>query len=189
MKSSFRLFVAAVALLGLPSALHAEGTATCEASKTCCASAKSTASASGTCSATKGNHVSFKLKGGKTDSVNLALAKLEGVTAAETCCQSKFTTISFDKEKVCSSKIMAALKDAGYKIQTQRVTYAVEGLSCDACSTKVTKALSKLRGVSETKACTESKQAVIDFNPNRVTVETILATLDATGFKASEATN
>ncbi|MBL9126254.1 MAG: cation transporter [Verrucomicrobiales bacterium] len=184
----FTLHLATAALIALPFVVRAEGTGSCDASKACCAT-KATAAASGTCCASKGNHVMLKLKGGKSDSVSAALAKLEGVTAAETCSESKFTTISFDKEKVCSSKIMAALADAGYKVRTQRVTYAVEGLACGACSTKVTKALSKVRGVSDAKVCTESKQAVIDFNPNRVSVEKILAALDASGFKATEAVN
>lgn len=191
MKQSLRLIVASLALASLPVALHAGEGATCSSAKACCATttaAKCEASAS-TCSASKGPQVTLKLKGGRNANVGTTLAKLDGVTTADTCSESKFTTIRYDKDKVCASKIMAALQDAGYRIQTQRVTYAVEGMSCGACSSKVTKALSKLRGVSDAKVCAESKQAVIDFNPGRVSADKILATLDASGFKASEAVN
>lgn len=191
MKQSLRLIVASLALASLPVALHAGEGATCTSAKACCAStaAKCEASTASTCSASKGPQVTLKLKGGRNANLGTTLAKLDGISAADTCSESKFTTIRFDKDKVCASKIMAALQDAGYRIQTQRVTYAVEGMSCGACSTKVTKALSKLRGVSDAKVCAESKQAVIDFNPSRVSADTILATLDASGFKASEAVN
>jgi copper ion binding protein len=191
MKQSLRLIVASLALASLPVALHAGEGATCTSAKACCAAttAKCEASTASTCSASKGPQVTLKLKGGRNANLGTTLAKLDGISAADTCSESKFTTIRFDKDKVCASKIMAALQDAGYRIQTQRVTYAVEGMSCGACSTKVTKALSKLRGVSDAKVCAESKQAVIDFNPSRVSVDKILATLDASGFKASEAVN
>jgi len=190
MKNTLKLIVASTALLVLPASLQA-GEADCAASKTCCPAAKSTSTGtdSSTCCASKGNYVMLKLKGGDAGAISQTLSKVAGVSTADTCSESKFTKISFDKEKVCSTKIMAALKDAGYKVQAQRVTYAVDGMSCGACSSKVTKALTKLKGVSDAKVCTESKQAVIDFNPNKVTTEKILATLDATGFKASEVVN
>lgn len=194
MKNTLKLIVASAAFIVLPASLQA-GEADCAASKSCCPAAKatststSTSTESGTCCASKGNYVMLKLKGGDADAISQTLTHVAGVSAADTCSESKFTKISFDKEKVCSSKIMAAIKDAGYKVQAQRVTYAVEGMSCGACSSKVTKALTKLKGVTDAKVCTESKQAVIDFNPKKVTVEKILATLDATGFKASEVVN
>jgi copper ion binding protein len=193
MTNSLKLLVASAALVVLPASLQAAGDSTCSTAKACCATTtatSTTAKESGTCCASaKGNYVMLKLKGGDAGGISQTLSKLDGVSAADTCSESKFTKISFNQEKVCSSKIMTALKDAGYKVQTQRVTYAVEGLACGACTTKVTKALSKLKGVSETHVCSESKQAVIDFNPSKVTVEKILATLDATGFKASEVVN
>ena len=186
MKSSFKLLVAAVSLSVLPLASQAGKEADCAA---CPATKTASATASGTCCASKGNYVMLKLKGGNAEAISQTLAKVEGVSTANTCSESKFTTISFDKDKACSSKIMTALKTAGFKVQAQRVTYAVEGMSCGACTDKVSKALSKLKGVSDAKVCSESKQAVIDFNPSKVTEEKILATLDATGFKASTAVN
>lgn len=188
MKTSFKLIVASVALIALPAALQA-GDSTCSSAKTCCATTAAKATASGTCCASKGNYVMLKLKGGDAGAISQTLGKVEGISSADTCSESKFTKIAFDKEKVCSTKIMAALKDAGYKVQAQRVTYAVDGLACGACTDKVTKALSKLKGVSDAKVCSESKQAVVDFNPSKVSTDKILATLDATGFKASEVMN
>lgn len=186
MKNSLKLWVAAVSLSVLPLASQAGKEADCAA---CPATKASATSTSGTCCASKGNYVMLKLKGGNPEAISQTLAKVDGVSTASTCSESKFTTISYDKDKACSSTIMSALKTAGYKVQAQRVTYAVEGMSCGACSDKVSKALSKLKGVSDAKVCSESKQAVIDFNPSKVSEEKILATLDASGFKASTAVN
>lgn len=182
MKIPFPLLaVAAAALMTLPGAVQAGETATCPASKS--------DTAASTCCASKGNYVMLKLKGGDAGAISQSLAKLDGVQAADTCCQSKFTKISYDKDKVCAAKILAAVKSAGYKVQAQRVTYAVEGMSCGSCAEKISKSLSKLRGVSDAKVCTESKQATIDFNPGRISEEKILAAMDASGFKASAVMN
>ncbi len=191
MKNHFPILAASLALALLPSSLPATAETTCAASTTCAPPpcATTAAAAASACCASKGDYVLLKLKGGKPAAVSQALAQVDGVGTADTCAESKFTKISYDKEKACSTQIMAALKKAGYRVQTQRVTYAVEGLACGSCSTQVSKALSKLKGVSDAKVCSESKQAVIDFNPNKVSVEKILATLDATGFKASAVMN
>jgi len=186
MNHPIRILIASLSLSLLPLATQAGKEADCAA---CPASKAAATSTGGTCCASKGNYVMLKLKGGNSEAISQTLAKVEGVSTANTCNESKFTTISFDKDKACSSKIMSALKTAGFKVQAQRVTYAVDGMSCGACSDKVSKALSKLKGVSDAKVCSESKQAVIDFNPSKVTEEKILATLDASGFKASAAVN
>ncbi|MGE3308837.1 MAG: heavy-metal-associated domain-containing protein [Limisphaerales bacterium] len=193
MKKPLSTLVAAVSLsLLAPSlTLTAATETTCAASATCASATAATASTASACCASeaKGDYVLLKLKGGKRASLTQALAQVQGVGATETCGESKFTRISFDKEKACSTEIMAALKKSGYRVQAQRITYAVEGLACGSCATQVSKALSKVKGVSDAKVCSESKQAVVDFDPNKVSAEKILATLDATGFKASAMVN
>ena len=189
MKRSLQILLASAAVAVLPLSLQAAGDADCAVCPLSKTTGTTTTAATATCSASKGNYVMLKLKGGDATAISQTLAKLDGVSAADTCCESKFTKISYNKEKVCSSQITAALKDAGYKVQAQRITYAVDGLTCGGGSDQVTKALSKLKGVSTAKVCSETKQAVVDFDPARVSAEKILATLDATGFKGSELIN
>lgn len=185
MNKTFTLSLLASAAMA--TSLFAGPEGTCPASKgTTCASSTTTSTQ---CSATKGQYVMVKLKGGDQANISKAFGKLEGVSAVETCNESKFTKVAYSKDKVCADKIMAALKEAGYKVETQRVTYAVDGLSCGACCDKVGKALSKIKGVSDAKVCAESKQAVVDFDPARTSADKVMAAIDSAGFKASEALN
>lgn len=194
MISSLRLALVASALIALPGSLLAEDAgACCAATKAtaaageCCAAGKT--AASGECCASSGQYVMIKVKGKDTARLATALGKVDGVSGVETCTETKFTKIAYSKSKACPDTILAAVKDAGYRVETRRVAFAVEGMACGACADKVSKALTKVRGVSDVKVCTESKTATVDFNPGRVKGEQLVAALDAAGFKSSEALN
>jgi copper ion binding protein len=195
MKNSLTLLLTAAALAAT-SSLALAG----DASKECCA-AKTTSTAGACCAASKvsstapsgstdgASYVMVKLKRADDAAIQKSLAKLDGITSVETCSESKFTKVAYSHDKVCSDKVMAALKASGHKIEAQRVTFAVDGMACGACETKVAKALAKVKGVSDSHVCSESRQAVVDFNPKRVSSDAILAALDSAGFKASVAAN
>jgi copper ion binding protein len=181
MKNPIHIVAVAAALI-VPTSLFA--------GEECCPAAKASSSTAqaGCCSA-KGQQVLLKIKASDAAALDRKLAALEGVTEAHTCPDSKYTKINFNTEKVCSDKLMTAIGKAGLSVEAQRVTYAIDGMSCGACSDKVTKALSKVKGVSDAKVCQESKQAVVEFNPKKVSAEKVLAAIDATGFKASPVVN
>lgn len=184
MKTPIRFLIAA-ALVALPLAGRAEQC--CAADKK--ADCKATASAS-CCAAKAGaDSVMLKIKNVDNAALQAALGKVEGITGVETCSESKFTKVAFSKDKACSDKVMAAVRKAGYRIEARRLTLAVDGMACGACSDKVSKALSKVRGVTVNGVCSESKTATVDYNPRRVSAEKVFAALEAAGFKATESLN
>lgn len=195
MKNSLTLFLAAATIATTPALTFAgDASKECCAAKTatataaCCAASK-VAAASPSCAANGGAYVMVKLKRADNAAIQQSLARLDGVTSVETCSESKFTKVAYSQDKVCTDKIMTALKASGYKIEAQRVTLAVDGMACGACESKVTKALAKVKGVSDSHVCSQSRQAVVDFNPKKVSSDAILAAIDAAGFKASLAAN
>src|SRR4030095_10538723 len=122
MRTNTRLLVLAAALIAPIVGLRAD--------EPCCPASKAKTTSTTQCTAAKGQYVLVKIKGGGDASLDKAIGKLEGVTTVETCTESKFTKIGYSKEKVCGDSVLAALKDAGYKVETQRVTYSVAGISC-----------------------------------------------------------
>lgn len=186
MNLSLRTLLTAAALITAPLALRAADDAkACAADSAGCSAAKTAAC----CSSAKQQHMSLKLKSAGGGDPQTALAKVKGVSGVETCSDSKFTTVAFDKEVVREAKIRSALKKAGYQIEAQRVTYAVQGIACGSCADKISTALSKVKGVSETKVCSESKTATIDFDPAKVSAGKIMAAISGAGFKATESVN
>jgi copper ion binding protein len=113
------------------------------------------------------------------------LTSIKGISTAESCSKSSMTKISYDPATVKSEQIAAAIVKAGYKIEGQQVSLPVEGMACEACSTKVGKTLTSLEGVISGSACHESKKATVLYDPAKVKEQQIVAAINGAGFKAS----
>jgi copper ion binding protein len=193
-KSLFTLGVATA----LPTLIHAGGEACATAAGTCPASAKAGAccpatGATATTTATpsvkdaKTMKVDYKVTGmtcGACETkLTTALKGIDGVADATACADSKKATLTFDPAKVKDEQVLAAVKKAGFKVEAETIAVKVDGMSCGACSDKVSKKLASVKGVSEQKVCHEAKEAVVTFDPAKVSRKDVLAAIDTTGFK------
>ncbi|MFN0066680.1 MAG: cation transporter [Limisphaerales bacterium] len=191
MNKSLRILGAAALLAAVPVAYA--GGETCAATKSAKAgsacSATTAAKTDECCPSTKAQQVVLKVKESAcneaTAGFSMVVAKLDGVKAVDTCGQSHMTKVSYDGGKVCSAKIMAALKDAGYHVEAQQVTLAVAGLAEGTCTDKLSKAFTGVQGVSSANVCSVGKHAVVEFNPEQVSVDKLIAAADAAGYKAA----
>jgi copper ion binding protein len=61
--------------------------------------------------------------------------------------------------------------------------YAVSGMSCEACETKLTEVLGKIEGVGEASACAKTGLTKVSYDPARVKKAQLLAAIQTTGFK------
>lgn len=60
----------------------------------------------------------------------------------------------------------------------------IEGMHCTGCSTRLEKVLNGLDGVSNASVNLEAKNAVIEFDSSKITLEEIKETIEDAGFKA-----
>ncbi len=118
-------------------------------------------------------------------SLDKVLASLEGVKA-ESCSKSHITKVSYDSAKVKPEQVFAAFKKAGVKVEGQQIELAVNGMACGSCSTKLSKALTKLDGVLNGSACHQSKKATVLFDPAKLKSEQIVAAITKSGFKVAD---
>ncbi|MBK9140426.1 MAG: heavy-metal-associated domain-containing protein [Verrucomicrobia bacterium] len=176
--------------------------ATCSASKDTCSASKDTCAAGASaCCAEEGAktakaadknenlvRVSYTVTGmtcaACETKVTKALAAIDGVTEASACADSKTAKLAYNPKKVKDQQVIAAINKAGFKVAAETLTVKVDGMSCGACSDKVSKKLASVKGVKEQKVCHESKQAVITFDPSKVSQKDVLAAIDSTGFKS-----
>lgn len=200
MNKSLRILSAAALLAAVPVAYAggencAASAKATKAGSTCSASTAAALTANdGACCDADTQQVVLKVKESacpvSTTGFSMAVAKLDGVKTVDTCGQSHLTKISYAGDKVCSSKILAALKDAGYHVEAQQVTLAVAGLAEGACTESLSKALTAVKGVSNANVCAVAKHAVVQFDPALVSQDSLAAAVDAAGYKASaEAVN
>ncbi|HMO66282.1 MAG TPA: cation transporter [Verrucomicrobiota bacterium] len=200
MNKSLRLLAAAALLAAVPVA-YANGqtcASACSATKTTkagatCSATTAVAAKTDACCASQTQQVVLKVKESAcseaTTGFSMAVAKLDGIKAVDTCGQSHMTKISYDGSKVCTSKIFATLKTAGYHVEAQRVSLAVAGLNEGSCSASVSKIFTSVQGVTKADVCTSSKHAVVEFNPELVSVDKLLAAASSAGYSASPEVN
>lgn len=169
----------------------AAGAATCPATaKTeCCpATGATTTKAAAPAKNDKLVKVDYKVSGMTCGACETKLTKvlsaIDGVSEPSACSQSKLAKVSYDPARVKDEQLILAINKAGFKVEAETIAVKVDGMSCGACSDKVSKKLASVKGVTEQKVCHESKQAVITFDPSKVSRKDVLAAIDTTGFKS-----
>lgn len=70
-------------------------------------------------------------------------------------------------------------------IQTERVTIAIEGMHCGSCANGIRAMLKRTAGVTSADVSYERKEAVVEYEPGRVTREKIVEAITNLGYKAS----
>ena len=64
----------------------------------------------------------------------------------------------------------------------KNVTLNVEGMSCSHCVNAVTKALTALGGVSGVSVSLEEKTVIVDFDEDKVTLDSIKEAIEEEGY-------
>lgn len=67
-----------------------------------------------------------------------------------------------------------------------KVTLSIDGMACNHCTSSVTSALTALNGVETVAVSLEKKNAVVTFDGNAVTVNTLSDTVNDLGFTVTE---
>lgn len=87
---------------------------------------------------------------------------------------------------VLTVALFLAITDVSVSAATKTSTIRVEGMHCKMCSASVKKALIATPGVSKVEVNLERKEAVIDYDDEKVTEAELREVINATGFKAVE---
>jgi copper chaperone CopZ len=112
------------------------------------------------------------------------LEKVVGVSEPKACAQTGMAKLSYDAEKVKKEDLMAAIRRAGYTVVGEVVELKLEGIHCSGCTSQVSKALTGTSGVKEHKVSHQEKLAVVTFDPATTCVDTVVAVIGHSGFKA-----
>ena len=64
----------------------------------------------------------------------------------------------------------------------ETVTLSAPDISCDHCKNAIEKAVGAMEGVAEVNVLVQSKQVVVMFDPDRVTLDSIKETMDEEGY-------
>lgn len=94
--------------------------------------------------------------------VEKALKAVAGVRAATVNLATEQASVSTDAGPSRWADAVAAVTKAGYRVPTQTLTLAIEGMTCASCVGRVEKALAKLPGVQRVSVNLATEQATVE---------------------------
>ena len=82
--------------------------------------------------------------------------------------------------------VMIALTSIGALAVTKKSTIRVDGMKCSKCSGSVEKALKATPGVEKVEISLQRKEAVVEYDDEKVTEAKLREVINSTGFKVVE---
>jgi len=127
------------------------------------------------------------------NSVTQAVKKLDGVNSVEVSLSNKNAIVDFDEKIVSLREVENAIKKAGYEVLSKRdstgVTFLIEGMMCEHCVRRVTKAIEDVDGVKSVKVDLEKAEALVNFENGKEDDEKIFQAVANSGYIASRKEN
>lgn len=165
-----------IACAGLANAQCSEGS--CDAGKCCDTAATTNAQAKGDVVYVGVDGMSCGACSGK---VTKALKAMDGVTVKQVCHKSGSAKVMIDPKKTNRADVIKTITDNGYQVTGDIVTMKVDGMTCGACSGKLTKALEGMDGVSVKQVCHKTGTATL-IKSEKVDEEALTKTVTNTGY-------
>lgn len=115
--------------------------------------------------------------------VERVLNKMEDVEA-QVNLATESAKISYDAEKVSPTDVIQKIKDIGYDVETEKLEFAIYGMTCAACSSRIEKVLSKMDGVVKAVVNLSNETATVTYYRNVVTERDVIEKIKAIGYDA-----
>jgi len=118
--------------------------------------------------------------------VERVVKKLTGVDDVRVNFASEQATVTFDPKAVALEQIVHQIQEAGYSVPTARVELAISGMSCANCSATIERTLNKkVPGVVQAAVNFASERAAVEYVPQTVSVDDLVAAVAGAGFGAT----
>lgn len=113
------------------------------------------------------------------------LNKKEGVDTVAVNLELGRAKVSFEPSLISPQEIEEAIESIGYKVEKDKVTLNLQGMSCASCAANIEKILNKTDGVISVSVNFPLEKAVVEFNSSRISVREIIAAVKGIGYGAS----
>ncbi|MBD7936283.1 heavy metal translocating P-type ATPase [Cytobacillus sp. FSL K6-0265] len=117
--------------------------------------------------------------------IEKGLSKMDGVNEANVNLTSEIATISYNPEKIEEHAFQQKIKDLGYEVVLEKAEFDITGMTCAACSARIEKVLNKQPGIAQANVNLALETGTVEYNPEQVSVEEIIARVDKIGYSAS----
>ena len=117
--------------------------------------------------------------------IERVLNKMEGVQEASVNLALETATISYNPNEIAAKDLQARIEKIGYGIVTDAAEFAITGMTCAACSSRIEKVLNKMDGVMSANVNLALETATVTYNPATLTVVEIEDKIEKIGYGAN----
>jgi Cu+-exporting ATPase len=120
--------------------------------------------------------------------VERVVKKLAGVEDARVNFANEQAAVTFDPKAVTLQQIAGQIQAAGFSVPTSRAELAITGMSCANCAATIERTLNKkVPGVVQAAVNFASERAAVQYVPQTVSVDDLIAAVAGAGFGAAAA--
>lgn len=94
------------------------------------------------------------------------------------------STIIFDPSKTSPQAFEEKIEKLGYGVVSEKAEFAITGMTCAACSTRIEKGLNKLDGVTRASVNLALETASVEYSPSQIAPQDITQRVEKLGYGA-----
>ena len=117
--------------------------------------------------------------------IEKVLKKMKGVDSVAVNLELGRAKVSFEPSLISPREIEDAIESIGYKVEKDKVTLDLQGMSCASCAANIEKILNKKDGVISASVNFPLEKAFVEFDSSRISVREIIAAVQGIGYGAS----
>ncbi len=132
-------------------------------------------------------NITLPVKGMSCSSCSARIEKkvgeLEGVDSVHVNFAAEAASIEFDPQKISASQFPETIAKLGFEVPRQSTTFAIEGMTCASCVSRVEKKLASVEGVHEVDVNLATEQVLVDYIPALVDFKILQSALEEAGYR------
>jgi Cu+-exporting ATPase len=118
--------------------------------------------------------------------VEKALRAVPGVKRATVNLASARAFVEYDPAQTGVPSLERAIRDAGYRTEGATARFAIEGITCASCVTKIESALQETPGVLKASVNIATEEATVEYLPSAADMATIKRAVGSAGYRVAD---
>ncbi len=115
--------------------------------------------------------------------IERTVKKLNGISDAQVNFAAEQASISFDPTQLQVKDVVAKIDGSGYSVPTNKVEFAVTGMTCTNCAANIERALNKkVSGIVNATVNFASERAAVEYIPGVATLQEMITAIESAGY-------
>ena len=123
---------------------------------------------------------------GCVSSIEKGLSNIQGISDAKVDLAAEKATIAYDLSQLDSFDLIRAISELGYKVETQKVIFPVQGMSSASCVNRIKATLRQVPGVVTANINFVTEKAAVEYILGQVKIKDLVKAIEAAGYKIFE---